>query len=310
MKVNAFDRRAHPAGATFSTWHAGDAWPIRRMDWPQPQGTAPRGSLLFAGGRGDFIEKYLEPMAHWHQRGWNVTSFDWRSQGDSRGTIEGGHLDSFDPLVADGTGLIEQWLGEQPGPHVAIGHSMGGHLLLRILAERPLPLQAAILVAPMIGINTGPIPDWASQMLAQSLSSAGLSSVPAWSQSQDPSGSARQTFLTACSERYSDELWWLAQQPGFALGAPSWGWLSAAYRSMAGLTPEALASVGVPILFVATERDRLVSAEAIRVAVRALPRAELLMFSDAAHEILREADPVRLEALARIDRFLDEHAGL
>jgi len=32
------------------------------------------------------------------------------------------------------------------------------------------------------------------------------------------------------------------------------------------------------------------------------------MFPDAAHEILREADPVRDRALARIHAFLDEHA--
>jgi lysophospholipase len=32
------------------------------------------------------------------------------------------------------------------------------------------------------------------------------------------------------------------------------------------------------------------------------------MFPDAGHELLREADPVRLAALARIDSFLDAHA--
>jgi lysophospholipase len=105
------------------------------MDWPQPEGGG-AGSLLFAGGRGDFIEKYLEPLAHWHARGWNVVSFDWRGQGESRGTSSAGHLDSFDPLVADDlAALIAEWR-RSPGPHVAIGHSMGGHLLLRILAER------------------------------------------------------------------------------------------------------------------------------------------------------------------------------
>jgi alpha-beta hydrolase superfamily lysophospholipase len=32
------------------------------------------------------------------------------------------------------------------------------------------------------------------------------------------------------------------------------------------------------------------------------------MFTGCAHEILRERDPVRLAALARIDAFLDAHA--
>src|SRR3712207_2289598 len=99
MKVTAIDRRAPPAAAKFSVWHSRDGWPIRRMDWPQPPGAPTRRSLIFCGGRGDFIEKYLEPLGHWHAGGWNVTSFDWRSQGESRGNIVGGHLETFDDVL-------------------------------------------------------------------------------------------------------------------------------------------------------------------------------------------------------------------
>lgn len=280
------------------------------MDWPQAAGTKTRGSLIFGLGRGDFIEKYLEPLAHWHAEGWNVTSFDWRSQGASRGEIEGGHLDSFEPLVADGADLIKAWAAETQGPHVAVGHSMGGHLLLRILTEERPPLEAAVLVAPMIGINTGPVPAWASQMLAQSFSMFGWNRSPAWRQGEDPAppGSTRQAWLTSCTERYGDELWWLERKPDYALGAPSWGWLNAAFRSMAMITPDRLEQIAVPMLILATEQDRLVSAEAIRWAAGFIPTSELLMFQDAAHEILREAEPVRLQAMERIDSFLGQHA--
>src|SRR4028119_2158077 len=110
MKANGFDRRAHPPGADFSIWQASDGWPIRRMDWRQAPSAPRRGTLIFAGGRGDFIEKYLEPLAHWHALGWDVVSFDWRSQGGSRGDIKGGHLDNFDPLVADIAALLKDLL--------------------------------------------------------------------------------------------------------------------------------------------------------------------------------------------------------
>jgi lysophospholipase len=311
MKANRLDRRAHPPGAEFSIWKGSDGWPIRRIDWPQPAGTAPRGTLLFASGRGDFIEKYLEPLGHWHARGWNVISFDWRSQGESRGDIKGGHLDSFDPLVADAALLLEEVIASAPGPHVAIGHSMGGHLLLRVLAEHRPALSASVLVAPMIGINTAPAPSWASQAFAQTMAAAGMSRMPAWSSDFDPSpsGSSRQAILTSCTERYADEIWWIRQQPGFALGAPSWGWLSAAYRSIGLVTAEKLRKVETPVLLLGAERDRLVSADAIRRAASLIPHAELAMLPEAAHEILRETDELRLGALERIDGFLEKHAG-
>ena len=34
-----------------------------------------------------------------------------------------------------------------------------------------------------------------------------------------------------------------------------------------------------------------------------------MMFREAAHELLRESDAVRLVAMARIDQFLAKHAG-
>jgi len=56
------------------------------------------------------------------------------------------------------------------------------------------------------------------------------------------------------------------------------------------------------------ERDRLVSASAIRWAAGLLPHSELVMYPDAAHEILREAEPLRSGVMARIDGFLDGQA--
>ncbi|HEX2762377.1 MAG TPA: alpha/beta hydrolase [Allosphingosinicella sp.] len=310
MTNKPLDRRAIPGDASLSTWRAPDGWAIRRMDWPAP-GKA-RGSLLFGGGRGDFIEKYLEGHAHWRAQGWNVTAFDWRSQGGSRGDIEGGHLDSLDTLVDDLDGLIAEWSAATPGPHVAIAHSMGGHVLLRTLAERHPPLDAAVLVAPMLMINSAPLPTFAAWWAASLAAMAGLGRQPAWHQQAEPApvGSYRQSCLTGSPERYEDELYWWKQEPGYNLGAPSWGWLKAAYASCAALTDEKLRGVTKPVLLLAAGRDRLVSGAAIRHAADVIPNAELVTFERSAHEILREADPIRLEALARIDAFLEERSGL
>jgi lysophospholipase len=311
MHSPAFDRRAVPGDARFGKWTAADGWSHRTLERRQPAGAQVRGSLLFAGGRGDFIEKYLEIHDHWHRVGWNVTAFDWRGQGASQGDKPGGYLDRFETLTGDLSGLIESWRSETPGPHVVIGHSMGGHVLLRTLADRHPPVDAAVLVAPMLMINSAPVPPLAAEWLASAASLFGWASQPAWQQSSQPqpAGSMRQSYLTGCRDRYEDEAWWWERQPGFNLGPPSWGWLKAAYASFAALTPAKLAAVDIPVLLIGTERDRLVSPAAIHFAASRLPDAELLMFGDSAHEILRERDEVRLEALARIDAFLDRRAG-
>lgn len=298
------DRRAHPPGARIGEWRAPDGWRHRRLDWPPVEQAAARGSLLFAGGRGDFIEKYLEPLAHWHRRGWAVTSFDWRGQGASRGSLVNGHLDSLDPLVDDLAALIAE-LRAGPGPHVAIAHSMGGHILLRAVAERRVELDAAVLVSPMLAINSGPIPSWAVRWAAAALSRSGWRRSPV---RRDAAGERRARVLTSSPERYQDELWWWEKEPGFKLAAPSWGWVDAAYRSCARLDRKALGAITIPLLIVGTDSDDVVRPAAIRRAAALIPGARLHMVAGARHELLREADPMRIEALAAIDAFLDEKA--
>lgn len=311
MVNEATTRRSPPADAVFESWRAPDGFAIRRMGWPQKGAKLPRGSLIFAGGRGDFIEKYLEAFAYWHAGGWNVTAFDWRGQGRSRGDIDRGHVESFDPLIGDCAALLADWAGGTPGPHVAVGHSMGGHLLLRTIVERRPALDAAVLVAPMILPNGAPLPAWLAPGIADTMCRLGFGARPIWKTptALSRAGSRRQYFLTGSRERYEDELFWWGEEPGFNLGLPSWGWMRAAFRSAArAFTPALLARVDLPILILGTDRDRLVSPTAIRRVAGQLPNATLHMYPDGGHEILREADPVRLDAFERIEAFLEQHA--
>lgn len=302
-------RRVHPPGAVFSTFAAPDGWPLRRMDWLQPAPEAARGDLLFVGGRGDFIEKYLEIYHWWHDRGWNVTAFDWRGQGLSRRPDDPGSAD-FALRTGDLIALLANWRAARPGPHVAVAHSLGGHLLLRAMIEARPALDAAVLVAPMLLVNSAPVPAWLAPALAAAATRGGRGERRVWkTPAAAPVGSQRQRFLTRSVDRYADELWWWGRHPEFNIGTPSWGWIDQSYRSArAAFTPARLGAVETPVLLLATDADRLVSTAAIRRAARLLPHATLHVYPDAAHEILREPDDVRLDALGRIDAFLDEHA--
>lgn len=301
MTAAPFDRRAIPAGFAFADWRSPDGWRHRRFDWPV-DGPA-KGSILWCGGRGDFAEKYLEAMAHWHGRGWHVAGFDWRGQGGSGRILPGsliGHYASFDPLLDDLAAFVAEWRAATPGPHVVIGHSMGGHLVLRALAEGRVTADAAVLVAPMIGLAVPRV----ARLLAFLAGLFGLSMRPVWRDLDHPGKQAR---LTGSVERFDDSGWWRGRHDWLSDTIPSWGWLHAAYDSIARLRRADLSRVAVPVLAVASRRDRLVAWRAIRAAVARLPRGRLVTL-DGAHELLREADPVRLAAYAAIDGLLEEVA--
>ena len=310
MTVFSALRRAVPVDATLHSWNAADGWPLRRFDWPA-EGL--RGRLLFAGGRGDFIEKYLEAFGHFHAAGWSVTAFDWRGQGGSGrlcADAEVGHAASFMPWLEDLEALWRAWSAQGGGPRVLIGHSMGGFLVLRALAEAAIDPDAAVLVAPMLGLRSPLGARWGGRV-ARFMAGRGDPARPAWkSNERSASLASRQRLLTHDVSRYADERWWTAQDPAIRLGPPSWGWVSEAFAATRALESDRqLEAIRTPLLMLVAEADGLVNARAaVRIAGR-LHRARLIRFGqESAHEILRESDPVRDRALDAIDTFFEEHA--
>ena len=307
----AFDRRAWPMNGRLDYWTAPDGWRLRRYRL----GGGERGRMLLLNGRGDMIEKYLEVIQHWADRGWAVTTFDWRGQGGSGRLTDDplcGHIDDFGQWIADLHALAADWRADGSGPTAIVAHSMGGHLLLRALAEGMPPPDAAVTIAPMMDVFTKPLPRWLAVFMARIMCATGFATRQAWTQKENSprQRAMRQKRLTHDPERYADELWWRDHSRDIALGSPSWRWVAQALQSTQQLQRgRGLERIAVPLFILATQADRLVSTPAIRRIVRRIPGARLHVYGpEAAHEILRELDPVRLDALRRIDAFLDEAA--
>lgn len=302
--------RAIPDGAVEGWWQAGDGHTIRRIDLSPPVGMAPRGSLLFMPGRGDCYEKWLEALEHWRARGFHVTALDWRGQAGSGrlGPTERiGHIDDFALWIADLAGFWRVFVGETPEPHGLIGHSMGGHLALRAVAEGAVAPAFTVLSAPMVEMFAWGLPLAVQRVLAWVMVHLGDPRRAAWADGEKPSvGKAiRMALLTHDTERYQAELDWRAQRPFLEMGPASWGWMRASVESSARLWGM-LARVVSPVLILSTRTDRLVSHRAAARAAEILPAGELVTFGpEARHEILREVDSVRDHALAMIDGFID-----
>jgi lysophospholipase len=305
-------RRTYPPGATIGRWHARDGWPLRIFEWPAaaPQ---PRGSILFQGGRGDIIEKYLEVLHHWHGARWNIVSFDWRGQGGSGRLTQQpnvGDIADYAHYIDDLSAFWSEWSARTPGPHVAMGHSMGGHLILRGLVEGAITPDAAVLVAPMLGLHA-PIGPRFGEGVARLMSALGDPVRAAWKSNERPhTRTTRQALLTHDPDRYQDELFWHGEDASLVTGPPSWRWLRQSFASTRALLAEPrLAEMDTPVLMLVADADQLVDPRAALAHAARLPDVRVVRFgSESAHEILREADPVRARAIDEIDGFLAERA--
>lgn len=310
----AFDRQAIPAGAEERFWLAADGWPIRVIDWPAPAIQPARGAILFLPGRGDCYEKYLETLEHWRCQGWQVSAADWRGQaGSGRLGADAvtGHIGDFAQWVQDLGALWANWSQGRSGPLVLAGHSMGGHLVLRAVADGALnPAPAGLVLStPMLGVFPQWLPLRLQLLLASAMAMLGDARRPAWKWSEKPGQlpKGRVNLLTHDPDRYADEQFWRDMRPELVMGPGSWGWVAAAAKSMRHLArPDVLAKVRLPVFLLSASGDKLVSPRASRRAAAHLPQVDFVeMEPEARHEILREADAWRNPALAAIDAFLD-----
>jgi lysophospholipase len=87
------------------------------------------------------------------------------------------------------------------------------------------------------------------------------------------------------------------------MGSATWGWLDAAFRSLA-LLWAGLGRVRVPVLVMIPTSDGLVDNAATRAAMARIPDARLEVIDVTGHELLRERDVVRAAVLARAMEFL------
>jgi lysophospholipase len=288
---------APPGGEAF-WWFRPDGARLRAARF-LPARRPARGSVVLSGGRTEPIEKYFEVIGELLARGFAVLAHDWRGQGLSHRPLADrlkGHCDSHQQLVADLAALVDAERAALPRPRIAFGHSMGGCLtLLALSGGLGEAFDGCILTAPMLGLPTGATPRPLARLIARLHRALGGGTRYLPGGPGAPLDLAFEgNLLTQDRARFARHRAQLAACPDLALGAPTWGWLDAAFAGMALLArPERLRRVRVPVVLCAAQRDVVVDAAAIRRAALLLPRARLVEVPGALHEILMETDERR-----------------
>lgn len=115
---------------------------------PRPAGR-PRGTVLVVHGLGEHGGRYGHVVAHLAAQGWATVLFDQRGHGQSGGPRGG--IAAADSLLADLGRLVSDTRQGAPGPLVLLGHSMGGLVVGRFVAEG-LPARPAPWWQPVDGL--------------------------------------------------------------------------------------------------------------------------------------------------------------
>jgi lysophospholipase len=269
-----------------------------------------RGVCILLNGQTEFIEKYFEVIDELCGRGFAVAALDWRGQGGSQRLIPQaplkGHVDDFAEYDADLDAFLAQVVapmltgGAQP---IALAHSMGGHILLRYLGRHPGRIKAAAFSAPMLMFSTRGQPAWLVRSVTGLMRAAGRGRDFVWGMAaRDP---LQMTFadqiVTSDTARFQRTKDFLIRHPDLRLAGPTWGWVAAAYRSIAALKPKGITT---PVLVCGAGKDRVVVSARTQQFTQDMVQAQYLEIEGAEHEILMERDMFRARFWEAFDTFI------
>jgi alpha-beta hydrolase superfamily lysophospholipase len=143
----------------------GEAGQLAVFDWAMPA-SQPLGTLILVHGLGEHAGRYGELAAHLHQWGFAVRAYDQQGHGQSEGPR--GDLLRPGSLQADLCCVIDD-TRQRPAlmdmPLILLGHSMGGLVVARTLAEGLRTVDAAVLSSPALGA----FPNFLQKMLLATL---------------------------------------------------------------------------------------------------------------------------------------------
>lgn len=255
-----------------------------------------RGSVVLSPGRTEPIEKYFEIVEMLSARGFTVLVHDWRGHGLSVRLLPDrrlGHAAGHADFMIDFQQLLAAFEGRLPRPWIALGHSMGGCLTLLAMATGETRFSAAILTAPMLGLQTGAIPRPVARAVAALAKLFGRAGAPAIKADAAPTP-FEANILTHDRARYERNEALVAAHPDLALGAPTWGWLDFAFRATGVLAKgPGVPRITTPLTLLAAGEERLVDNAAIQRVTARIPDARLVEVPGAYHEILQETDQVQ-----------------
>lgn len=141
--------------STLSAFIALDGDNLAIQDWPAQEGKPLRGVVLLVHGLGEHAGRYDRVARRLNEWGFAVRGHDQYGHGESGGPRGG--LPTDDRLLNDLSDIIDSTRARmsKETPLILLGHSLGGLVAARFVAQATRPVDALVLSSPALnaGLN-------------------------------------------------------------------------------------------------------------------------------------------------------------
>ena len=275
----------------------------------------PMAVITFAEGRAESLEKYDELISFFLKQGYACAIFDWPGQGGSGRALpdpQKHSTHSYPALVATLKKfreiVIPRELDDaQKLPHVLFAHSMGAHLSLLYMADKPEAYQGAVLSSPMIRFNPlgRELPLWLDKLLVW-IASRGkddnfMFTGGKWTRKlSDIITPLKFTHDVKRGAVLPDIF---EARPALQVGDWDKGTLKEAFRSTLAIAD---IRVETPLLMLLGEKDTVINVTAAKTFAEKQPDCKVQLFENGLHELHMEDDATRKPYMKAIENFFDQ----
>ena len=255
----------------------------------------PRGTIVITHGLAEHSECYHALAKSLAQEGWHVYGWDLRGHGRSdgkRGLAR--HLSEFErDLNSFLETSVKPQHAKEKGPIILFGHSMGGMVTLRYLANTQHSIDAVVLSSPLLGLSVK-VPKIKEQIAIYANK---------WAPTLTLYNEIKYADLSRDTEMLNqypkDTLRHDKISPGIFLSMlESMEWM-----------PSQAEKIAIPVLMQLAGEDRIVSAEASRAFFDKLPnkKNQVILYPESYHEIYNDLDRDRV--IADLKKFINPYLG-
>lgn len=309
LKLVEIPENPIPSGAKVKKISARGGARLRTASW-SPGANARDAVIVIMQGRSEFIEEYAEIIGDLLARGFHVVTFDWRGQGGSDRMLPDhakGHVKRFDDYLEDLDAVMKKIVNPLGVTRrIALAHSMGGAIAMRMALRDDEMFERYVLCAPMIGLAMANYTKRA-RFAASALAAIGFATRFIPDGHAEPFIPFEDNPLTSDFRRFDRSDAVLRKAPQLSIGSPTLGWVATSFAAMAELqfdeTPRAILN---PVLILAGSHDRVASTPIAEKFALGLKAGRFIEIENALHEILQENDHVLARFWQEFDRFVDE----
>ncbi|MDQ0314146.1 alpha/beta fold hydrolase [Amorphus orientalis] len=283
---------------------------VRFAAWPATADD-PKGTVIVAPGRAEFIEKYFEVVADLRERGFAAVVFDWRGQGGSSRLLPDptkSHVGAFDHYVDDlEAAVAAAAVKGLPRPFYLLAHSTAATVALLAADHLADQIERMVLTAPLLELADKRVANRWTRGAAGFAAGVGLANRKIQPDAVRPPHEIAfgDNWVTSDSRRYERTMAVLRAEPRLAVGGPTVRWFSALNRALAKLAePGTAEAVRIPTMMVVSGADKVVSNTAIEQFARKLRSGGRVLIPGARHEILMERTGFRTLFWAAFDTFV------